>query len=112
MDPIGKTNSKRKSQFFNNQQIVETFPFPFLEENSSFNSKRRQLIRQRFNFEESDLVLIYTGRISYQKNVHHLIRLLSELSLPEKKIKLLIAGRPDDKNPRELPYGYYLNYSA
>lgn len=107
-----ETHTEIIRQFFLNPHVVETLAFPYQEKLTGLRQERRLLARKNYQLSESDLVFTYAGRISYQKNVHHLINLFNQLASTDKKIKLFIAGQPDDKNPRELPHGYYLNHAA
>lgn len=61
------------------------------------NNVARELIRKKFYFEESDIVLGYAGRLCEQKNVLFLAEVFTEIAKEQKNVKLLIVGDGPDK---------------
>jgi glycosyltransferase involved in cell wall biosynthesis len=88
-----------ESFFQSEERGISVIPFPVSED--TFNTKElvanREKIRKRFGVGPSDKVILYTGRISYQKNVETLINVFNTLQpVFEEKIHLWIAGPWDD----------------
>ncbi|WP_127718495.1 glycosyltransferase family 4 protein [Halobacteriovorax sp. HLS] len=77
--------------------LVENSFFPVNTNFFNFNESKRNSTRKKYNIEESDIVLIYTGRLSMQKNVVELIQLLDEVKkVFNLNFKVLVAGPFDD----------------
>lgn len=79
--------------------LVSVLPFPVDE--SIFNTdqleENRIKLRERLGIGDGERVLLYTGRVSYQKNVEMLIKVFASIEpLFEGKLHLLIAGASDD----------------
>lgn len=55
---------------------------------------------------------LFAGRISYYKNVHHLIDLFAQFSKTNSNHELHIVGLPDNVGWRNSPSAHYLNYAA
>jgi glycosyltransferase involved in cell wall biosynthesis len=86
-------------RFLVNSQNVSCLPFPVDE--STFNTNElesnRALIREKFKIGPEEKVFLYTGRISYQKNIDVLLKVFNEIqSTIGGKIHLWIAGGFDD----------------
>lgn len=92
------------------KQLVESFfkfeansisvlPFPVNENNFYFKNSEsdKKLFKNKYNIASDDLVILYTGRVSYQKNIELLTKIFSSISkIYPQKIHLLIAGEWDD----------------
>lgn len=72
-------------------------PFPVDGNEFSYSSKKRKLVRKKLGFENSEVVFLYTGRMSLQKQV---LSLIKDFSIFLKKFNLqatlLLAGEFDD----------------
>jgi glycosyltransferase involved in cell wall biosynthesis len=113
-----KKQQKLIESFFKFEgQVVSTIPFPVNESifNSNEFSENRDLLREELGIDKNNLVLLYTGRVSLQKNIDTLIKIF-EMVKPfvDKNISLVIAGPWDDIL---VPYfgkhgicGSYFNY--
>jgi glycosyltransferase involved in cell wall biosynthesis len=72
-------------------------PFPIFQKDFVFSKSLRSAKRRKLKFRESDFVILYTGRMTLQKNVVALLRAFASLP-PEiiKKSRLVFAGDFDD----------------
>jgi glycosyltransferase involved in cell wall biosynthesis len=80
------------SKFFTNSQIRK-LPFSFDE--STFcpvDEQRREAIRAELQFKPTDKILLYSGRITLEKNLHTLLRIFSTLQDFVTDLHLVIAG--------------------
>lgn len=112
------------------KKLVETFcvtsssvcsviPFPVNEQKFNVENlvDNRKEYREKLNAQD-DFVIIYTGRISYQKNVDKLIKIFKSLeSALNKKAQLWIIGPWDDillpyAGIEGLPGSYYLQFNS
>lgn len=106
--------------FFNSKNSLCSV-LPFSVDESVFNVDNlvdnRKIYRQHFNA-ENDFIILYTGRISYQKNVDTIVKIFKSLeSFSIRKMQLWIAGPWDDIF---LPYAgingvagsYYTQFSS
>jgi hypothetical protein len=98
--------------FFAQPENIICLPFPYDSSKDTFDLNKRMEIRAQYHIGEEEQIYLYTGRISFQKNVHHLVKLFSQNHRQNKKAHLFICGKPDDMNWRMEPHGYYLNYAA
>ena len=88
-----------ESFFISDKQNVSVVPFPVDENDFYFDNteKLRKTFRDKLGVDKDDLVLVYTGRISYQKNIEILVKTFSTAQiLFQKKVHLWIAGEWDD----------------
>jgi glycosyltransferase involved in cell wall biosynthesis len=58
-----------------------------------FNSEMRTLRRKKLGLSETDVVVVYSGKIDSTKHLDILVRALSPLIIKNDKIKLLIIGK-------------------
>lgn len=72
---------------------VHVIPFPVNPDSFYFSQSERDETRKSFGLKKDNLVFMYSGRLSYQKNIHHLI---TWFSLTSPMSHLLIAGEIDD----------------
>ena len=84
---------------------------PFIPDGFIFNSRSRKDWREKNHFQNEKLFL-YSGRISFQKNVTHLMDLFALHAHSYPNSRLIIAGAPDNLNWREVPRANYLNYAG
>lgn len=117
LDPVSifcssKAQQDAASHLFKNPKCLKLFRIPYMQKHEC-DPEKRKAIREKLNLSDDDIAIWYAGRISFQKNVHHLINLLHQYENEhQKKIKLFICGNPDDINPKESPHAYYLNYTS
>lgn len=73
-------------------------PFPVDTEFYCWDPALRRSTRQRLGFSKSDFVVIYTGRISPQKNTHSLCQLVARVAEKKgKKLNLILSGAFHDQ---------------
>lgn len=85
------------------QESVEVVPFPVDEKRFAFHNSKRQQFRDTHKFKENSKVLLYTGRLSLQKNVIELVKAFDSLRsvFEGEDVHLCLAGGFDDLN---LPF--------
>lgn len=104
---------------FGPESICSVIPFPVNE--SIFNVDNlvdnRQKYREKFNA-TNDFVVLYTGRISYQKNVDAVVKIFKSLETAlNKKMQLWIIGPWDDiflpyAGMKGFPGSYYSQFQG
>lgn len=96
-----KAHQQVIASLFTDSNVVEQTPFPFRKRDAFFSQEMREKTRNELSLENNETVLMYAGRISFQKNVHQLIKLFNQYneSIQNKKLKLIICGEIDDLNP-------------
>jgi len=81
-------------KFFTNARIRK-LPFAFDEANFyPVDEQRRQTIRAEMAFQQDDKILLYSGRLTIEKNLHTLFRIFSVLQDLVPNVHLVIAGEP------------------
>lgn len=83
---------------------------PFIPDQPVFSEGSSQ-IRSELGVTH-EKIFLYTGRISWQKNVHRLLSAFTAYSQDNPDSILLVCGSPDNVSTRKLPPGYYLNYAG
>jgi len=81
-------------KFLANAQIKK---LPFAFDDVTFrpvDEQRRQEVRAEMRFKETDKLLLYSGRLSLEKNVHLLLRIFSVLQDLVPDVHLVIVGEP------------------
>jgi glycosyltransferase involved in cell wall biosynthesis len=73
---------------------TDTFFAPVSEEAINY----RKSIRQRFDFKDDDIVCIYTGRLTKDKNPHCLAEAINHLSEDYPNFKALFVGNGNDED--------------
>lgn len=103
--------SRLLAKLLNNSKNIESLFFPLRGDAHNFSNKLREETRKKLNLAPDELVFIYTGRLSMQKNVIELVSMMNELRRTfQLKFKLLIAGPFDDLG---IPYiGQYSQEGA
>jgi len=93
-----KAQKNLLNYFLNENDNVEQYCFPVNNSEYYFDAEERKVVRSENKLTSDEFVLIYTGRISLQKNVDLLISTFSELKKknPEVKLKLWLVGGFDD----------------
>lgn len=76
---------------------IELLPMGADTDKIDFRNKEqiRKDIRNTFQFEDDDFVIVSGGKIDERKNIHRLIQAVNDLGEP--KVKLLLIGVPDRK---------------
>lgn len=74
-------------------------PFPCNPEEFYFSKKLRFQKRKQLGLNHDDVMIIYSGRISPQKNILLLIKTFSRAAEKNEKLKLFIVGGFDNINP-------------
>jgi len=69
-----------------------------------FNSKARMILRKKLNLSETDIVIVYSGKINRSKDIDVLIKAVAPIITQNRKVKLLIIGSG------EPPYIEYLRH--
>lgn len=62
----------------------------------AFNFKKREKLRQAFGFNESDIVIGHTGRLTKQKNQIFLLKIFEQLVNQNSDYKLVLVGSGED----------------
>jgi len=81
-------------KFFKNARIRK---IPFAFDESTFyavDDERRRSIRAEMGFKPEDKILLYSGRLTIEKNLHTLLRIFSVLQDLVPNVHLVIAGEP------------------
>ncbi|MBC7428445.1 MAG: glycosyltransferase family 4 protein [Bacteriovorax sp.] len=78
-----------------NPEACLKLPFPLDMRTFSYQVKKRRKFREKYNLKKNDFVILYTGRISPQKNIHLIIKALNRLN-KNKNLKLFIFGNSDE----------------
>ena len=102
-----------------NSPVCSVIPFPVNEKKFNVDNfvDNRKEYREKLNAKD-DFIILYTGRISYQKNVDKLVKIFKSLeSALNKKVQLWIIGPWDDillpyAGIEGLPGSYYLQFSS
>ena len=89
---------------------IEKFCFPVNSSEYFFNVDERNIFRKEMNISENDFVILYSGRISLQKNVDVLLREFLKLKSSSRKIHLWVVGAFDDVGADFLGYESYPGY--
>ncbi len=103
--------------FTGTKTLSSVIPFPVNEKAFNVDNfvDNRKEYRQKFSA-GNDFVILYTGRISYQKNVDKIIKIFHSLrSFTETKLQLWIAGPWDDillpyAGIKGVPGSYYSQF--
>lgn len=78
-------------------ETISLCPFPVDTSYYHYHPTYRAEGRQKFKIKDDELVVLYTGRLSMQKNVELAVQeTFSFFSKKKKKIKFLLAGNFDD----------------
>ncbi len=89
---------------------IDEMCFPVNSSDYFFNPTERHQLRQEMNIGENDVIVLYSGRISLQKNVELLISDFLKLVETEKKYHLWIVGAFDDVGADFIGYESYQGY--
>jgi glycosyltransferase involved in cell wall biosynthesis len=85
------------SLLIRNKGLIEYCPFPLDTHFYTFNPHDRIKVRKRLGLKSSDRLIIYTGRISLQKNVHLMLQEFVKITQQSnKEIYFYIVGSYDD----------------
>ena len=78
------------------EEAIDVLPFPYNLNEYYFSSEIRENARKQYQLTNDDFVILYSGRISLQKNVDILINAFNQLENKQQKIHLWIVGGFDD----------------
>lgn len=101
-----------------NDKVLRNCPFPVDSNSFSYSKELRDKKRKSLGIENDELLIIYSGRLSFQKNIYHMLYSVKEfLNLSSRKVKFLLAGPIDDlgmpyvgrSGPLGAFYGQYAN---
>lgn len=95
---IAASSSQQRmvNNFLNQASGVSKLCFPVNSSEYFFDSEERRVYRADNGIGNNDVVVLYSGRISLQKNVDLIISEFLKFSHPEKKTHLWIVGAFDD----------------
>ena len=79
-----------------NSKEVSLIPFPLNQKTFYYNLPARMKFRKKHKLAQNDKALIYTGRLSSQKNIDYLIKTYSNVKLKYKSVKLFLYGNIDE----------------
>ncbi len=79
-----------------NSKEVSLVPFPLNQKTFYYNLPARMKFRKEHKLVPTDKALIYTGRLSSQKNIDYLIKTYSQVKSKYKSVKLFIYGNIDE----------------
>jgi glycosyltransferase involved in cell wall biosynthesis len=85
--------------FISDKNIVSCIPFPVHEQQCKLEnfSQNRKKTREKYSIEDDEKVFLYTGRISYQKNIEVLVKSFLAINKTlDRNCQLWIAGGVDD----------------
>lgn len=99
------------SYFLEDAACVERFHFPINRNDFFFDAKERQEIRQKYNILDHEKIILYSGRLSLQKNVDILVQEYLKLTKNTNDvIHLWVMGSVDDIGApylnSDLEFGY------
>jgi glycosyltransferase involved in cell wall biosynthesis len=93
------------NNFFENAQ-VRLLPFAFAESDFyPLDEASKQSVRAKLGFNSEDKILLYSGRITVEKNVHSILKIFSVVQNLIPNTRLIIAG--DYMNVPFLEFGAY-----
>lgn len=75
--------------------ILKTCPFPVDRKIYHFNPRLRRLKRKEFGLGDDDHLFLYTGRMTYEKNVLRMIESMSRLLQKNQRAHFYLAGSFD-----------------
>lgn len=80
----------------NGKELTTVCPFPISRKDYSFNAEERDQARKSLEISSDETLLLYTGRISMQKNVLRLCREVYKFIRENPNTKFILAGNFDD----------------
>ena len=109
---VASESQKRLLEFFleGSNTSVSKLCFPVNENDYFFDLKERLEVRKNLKLNADDLMILYSGRISLQKNVDTLIKKFADERSRNPQLKLFIAGSFDDVGADFLGYSTYHGY--
>lgn len=99
IDFIVASDAQRRlvNSFLRENNNVEKICFPVDESQFNFSNESRNKFRKEMNLTEKDFVILYTGRVSLQKNVDLLVReFLKIKNTHDATLHLWVVGEFDD----------------
>ncbi len=83
------------------ESLIEVVPFPVDETKYFYCPNKRKEFRLSYNKKDDDISLLYTGRLTIQKNVLLLLNVFKKLEMISPSYRLFLAGTIDDVG---IPY--------
>ncbi|MBC99188.1 MAG: hypothetical protein CME63_15710 [Halobacteriovoraceae bacterium] len=81
---------------FHQEDECDVIPFPVSDLDYFYSEEVREKAREKYNFKK-EFIFLYTGRLSYQKNITTLLSNFSTfIKNFDQKAKLVVAGPMDD----------------
>ncbi len=100
------------SQFLKDPEIVDVLR-PGLLPEFFYSDVIRNQMRERLGVREDEKIYIYTGRLTFQKQITTLIAAWSKVAAEQRNVRLLLVGNFDDLSDpifgEYFLYGYYEN---
>ncbi len=95
---VASESQKKLMKFFSeSDSTLEQYLFPVNEKEYFFNEDEREQTRKKFGINADEKVVLYSGRVSLQKNVELLVQEFQEIyKFSKGKAHLWIAGSFDD----------------
>jgi glycosyltransferase involved in cell wall biosynthesis len=91
-----ESQNKLLDFFIKDPSSIEQYLFPYSSETYYFDELERNAMRAKENISDVEKILLYSGRISLQKNVDMLLREFADLSETDSLLRLWIVGSFDD----------------
>jgi glycosyltransferase involved in cell wall biosynthesis len=95
------------------RSVSTVCPFPVHTRRFQFSQKNRAEVRKKLRLTEDQTLLLYTGRLSLQKNITRLIDEFCNLETKNPECRLALAGPYDDiaglTSGIEVPPGFYFH---
>lgn len=109
---VASDSQKRLVNFFleDSKSSVHKLCFPVNEDDYFYSLKERNETREELKLGRDDFMILYSGRISLQKNVDTLIRRFADEKAKNSNLKLYIAGAFDDVGADFLGYSTFHGY--
>lgn len=92
---IAVSNEAGKANFGSRQFIV--LPNGINIEGFRFNQSSRDSVRRMFGFQKDDIVILFVGRLSKEKNPAFIFKCFLEAKKQNRKLKLLFLGNGSEK---------------
>lgn len=97
-------------QFLEKKEGVHKLCFPVNRLDYFYSAEERKSKREELKVSKEDFIILYSGRISLQKNVDVLLEEFSRLKKNNPKFKLWIVGAFDDVGAEFLGYSTFNGY--
>lgn len=97
VDFVVASDAQKKlvDKFLRPENASVVCPFLVRESEYSYFPELRQDQRKEWNLNEEDFVFVYSGRLSYQKNIHLVLDTFSKVAQKWSRAQLFFYGNPD-----------------